>query len=562
MLHLTSQMAIVQPSLGDLRSRRGGEWREHQLLCLLERGLPDTYQVFHGLNYSSVRSGHQSFGELDAVVLAPNGSLVILEVQAGSLQISDTGVHKKYGIERKDVLQQIQRQRESMRIRLREAGWGNVHIAHFLVLPDVRVVGDTLACPRERIIDSEEQGALCSKVREASAVQWGALTVAELDRLRHFLLGQFDLQPDPSARVDQLNQSVRIISDGLANWVPRITHPSGQFQIQATAGSGKTQLALRLLADAAQSNLRARYVCFNRVLADHLARVASPRVEVLTFHQLAWDCWERQFGATDFHDAAIFQRMAQHYAAWVALQEPSLDLLIVDESQDFESDWVESLTAALRSDGKLYLMGDDDQALYERAAPELVNAITIHVDENFRTPGAIVETINLLGLATQTIKARSPFKGEAPGFHLYNLERDAGGMKATCAVVDALLNDGFQLSQIVLLTLRSKVNSVLLSATQLGPYSLRTFTGRYDSAGNALWTDGELLADTVMRFKGCAAPVVVVCGLEFSQLDDATRRKLFVAFTRAQYRLECVLTATAEQALVAAVAAGAAVTAT
>ena len=548
-------MAIVQPSLGELRAHSVGELREHQVLQRLQDGLPDSYQVLHGLDYASVRENKQTYGELDIVVMTPAGSLVILEVKAGELDISDTGLHKQYVNQRKDVLHQTQHQHAVMRLRLRQAGWTNVYVAQFLVLPDQIVKTESLACPRERIIDALEQQQLCSKVLEAGAINWEPLAETELGRLRRFLLGQFELQVDPTARIDQVNQVVRVVSDGLAHWVPLISHPSGQYQIQATAGSGKTQLALRLLEDAAEKNQRARYVCFNRPLADHLVKLVSPWVEVVTFHQLARDCWERNNGVPDFQDATIFQRMAQHYAEWVALQEPSLDLLIVDESQDFESEWVESLTAALRSDGKLYLMGDDDQAVYERAAPELAHAVTIHVGENFRTPVAIVETINLLGLSAQTIKARSPFKGEPPGFHPYNPECDADGMKATCTVVGALLNDGFKLSQIVLLTLRSKNNSTVLSAARLGPYSLRTFTGHYDSAGNAIWTDGELLADTVMRFKGCAAPVVVVCGLEFSELDDATRRKLFVAFTRAQYRLECVLTAAAEQALVAAVAA-------
>ena len=73
------------------------------------------------------------------------------------------------------------------------------------------------------------------------------------------------------------------------------------YVIEATAGSGKTQLALKLLRDAAQQKQRARYVCFNRPLADHLAKLAPASVEVTTFHQLCRDWAERQGTAVAGH---------------------------------------------------------------------------------------------------------------------------------------------------------------------------------------------------------------------------------------------------------------------
>ena len=227
----------------------------------------------------------------------------------------------------------------------------------------------------------------------------------------------------------------------------------------------------------------------------------------------------------------------------------------MDESQDFDAAWVTALICALRPNGKLYLMGDDDQAIYGRESPTIAEAVTITTQDNFRSPRSIVDTINLLGLAKQPIRALSPIDGELPGWHVYDSTHDAGGIKATINVVNTLLQDGFNIQQIVLLTLRGKAHSLLLAESHLGNLALRTFTGRYDAAGNPVWSQGELFADTVMRFKGCAAPVVVLCEMEFTELDDATRRKLFVAFTRAQYRLECVLTASAERAMTAALTA-------
>jgi superfamily I DNA and RNA helicase len=78
-----------------------------------------------------------------------------------------------------------------------------------------------------------------------------------------------------------------------------------------------------------------------------------------------------------------------------------------------------------------------------------------------------------------------------------------------------------------------------------------TQSGEYDQAANALFTPGELLVETVYRFKGQSAPVVVLCEVDFQQLEDREVRKLFVGLARAQFRVEGVLSLPAERLLMA-----------
>lgn len=79
-------MATLRPSLAGLHAVRAGEQREFDVLRQLEAELPADITIFHGVMWSSVHEGVQWFGEFDAIVLAPNGSLVILEVKAGSVE--------------------------------------------------------------------------------------------------------------------------------------------------------------------------------------------------------------------------------------------------------------------------------------------------------------------------------------------------------------------------------------------------------------------------------------------------------------------------------------------
>jgi len=60
--------------------------------------------------------------------------------------------------------------------------------------------------------------------------------------------------------------------------------------------------------------------------------------------------------------------------------------------------------------------------------------------------------------------------------------------------------------------------------------------------------------ESVYRFKGQSAPAVVITEMDFAELDEAARRRLFVALTRAQMAVELVLSERAERCLAAVLA--------
>jgi superfamily I DNA and RNA helicase len=78
---------------------------------------------------------------------------------------------------------------------------------------------------------------------------------------------------------------------------------------------------------------------------------------------------------------------------------------------------------------------------------------------------------------------------------------------------------------------------------------LRGFTGRYDLFGQPVFTEGELLVESVYRFKGQAAPAVVLTEVDFDDLDERAMRRLFVGATRATMKLVIVATARAARLL-------------
>ena len=51
-----------------------------------------------------------------------------------------------------------------------------------------------------------------------------------------------------------------------------------------------------------------------------------------------------------------------------------------------------------------------------------------------------------------------------------------------------------------------------------------------------------MLVESVSRFKGQSMPVMVLCEVDFKELNDKEKRKLFVGLTRGQVRVDVVIT--------------------
>lgn len=533
-------MATLTPSqLPNLRED-GGLFRELDVLERLRVGLSDGFEIFHEVWWHSVHEGKDRHGEIDIVVLSPSGDLLLMEVKAGQVLLREGGFFKRYGQQEEDVLRQCRVQYSGMVSRLKEAGL-HPNLVNCLVLPDYHLpVGQVVSIPRERIIAADEYDQLAQRVAALLASVNGT---ANIEAVRHFLCNEFQVSPTIATLRDQLHNATQRLADGLAVWVPRIAHPSGVVRIQATAGSGKTQLALRLLANAASAKEAALYVCYNRSLADVMSKLAPVSAKVVSFHELALEHYRRQH-EPDFTQTNFFQLLADTFYQTSQGFTAQFDLLVIDEGQDFDPQWIRSLVPLLKPTGRLYLMEDEAQRLYERDAYDLPDAVSLRCDDNHRSPRAVCQVINALALVSPPIISKSPYLGELPEFLSYDTE--AGLIQQTERAINNLLERGFALSDIVVLTGSGHSKSKLLSLENIGLFTTRRFTGVYTRDGNPVWSEGDLLLESLYRFKGQSAPAVILSEVNFTELTDKERRKLFVGMTRAQLNLQIVLSTQAE----------------
>lgn len=526
--------------------------REIETLERLAARLPDDYWVYHGIHWTRVEGRQTAFGGIDFVVVAPSGRVLLIEQKSGFLEETPDGLFKKYGDQRKSVRAQLARNADGLQQRFAQGGIGKLRLETLLYCPDHRLRSAHVAdIERSRIVDATRDPELEAVIEHVLPRDETPAESPSPERVHQFLRGEIALVPHIGVRVSRVESLYTRLSGGLAEWAQRIECTPHRVRVVGTAGSGKTQLALALLRDAADHGRRALYVCFNRPLADHMAAViASQRlagVEAAGFHQLC-DRVARARGVTvDYASRDVFDVQVAALLASAPVDEERVDVLIVDEGQDFEPAWQQALLARVRDGGKAWWLEDPQQNVYGRAPCAFDRWTTLHADVNYRSPAAVVAMLAELDPAVRRVRAGSPLGDEE--VPLLRWETAEEMFDATKRTVTGWLASGFTLSQIVVLTWQGRERSRFTPLTHLGPHRLRTFTGAYDLLGSPQYEDGDLLCDTVFRFKGQAAPCVVLTEIDFETLDERAMRRLFVGATRATMRLVLVMSARALGAL-------------
>lgn len=511
------------------------ELRELATLAWLAEHLPDAYTIYHGVHWTRIQHGFALIGEIDFAIVGPSGKLLLIEQASGFLDETADGLVKVYKATEKSVASQIGRTLASLRKRLGQfCPEAQFVLDALLYCPDytVRQPGSAGIDP-ERIVDATRRDQLAAIVR--AILPAGEAPHPQIEKLHRFLGDQLNLVPEVNAVIGQAQTLYTRLSGGLTQWARQIECSPFRLRVIGTAGSGKTQLALAVFRDAIAAGRRPLYVCYNRPLADHVALIAPLGGEVATYHQLA-DRICRDAGVVpDFSQPGAFARLEAFFSEFTPEARWQFDELIVDEGQDFHAAWKDNVMKLLRPAGRAWWMEDPLQNLYGRAPVELPSWVTIRSATNYRSPQDILAHLNRLLPGGQGVEAGSPLTGSEVAIVPYV---DAAELVAqTKRAITQCIAAGFKREMIAVVTYRGREHSVFTPYERLGSYPLKAFSGRYDLLGNPEFSAGDVLIESVYRFKGQAAPCVILTEIDFETLDDAALRKLFVGATRATMKL-------------------------
>ncbi len=516
----------------------GAAERELATLALLERGLPAAYTVYHGVHWTRLDEGGFSiYGDIDFVVVNAAGELLAIEQRSGFLEEGPHGLSSRRRGRDRNVAVGIARSRTALQARLAaRLGGPAPRIEYLLYCPDYFVrQAHTAGIEPERIVDAAVRDQLIPRIR---AILPPGEHSGHAPEVHRFLRDEIKLEPDVAARLGIARERITRVAGGLSQWARALDFDPYRLRVVGTAGSGKTQLALAEYSAAIAAGRRPLYVCFNRPLADHLAHIAPEGGMACTFHHLCERVLAAHGERPDYAKPDAFDALIARAGELDVPDDLRFDSIIVDEGQDFSADWAQQLWRHADDDARRMWLEDPMQNLYARPPIELPGWVTLRAHSNFRSPRPVVRMLQALLPAAEHIEAASPFEADEVELLAYDAAHPL-----TTRVKEAIrlcFAAGFHAQDVAIISWRGREQSELLRHDRLGANALRSFTGQYDLLGQPEYSGGEVLIESVYRFKGQSAPAVILAEIDFETLDERTLRKLFVGATRAMMKLVLV----------------------
>ena len=514
---------------------------EMETLSLLEKELDDTYSVYHGVHWTNIeKHNYAIYGEIDFAVVGPSGKVLLIEQKNGTLIETDDGLQKKYSDNVKKIPFQIARNADGLQNRLKKSIKDHsIYVDSLLYCPDhkIKKIGTSGIDP-DRIVDWNRKDQLVPIVKKI--LPPSEVNSLLRDELHQFLSDVLELVPEVNAIVGQTGRLYTKVSGGLSEWAQRIEFSPFRLRVIGTAGSGKTQLALSAFRESIKLGRKPLYICYNRSLADHISGIVPRGGEVSGYHQFGDRIAKLQGTPIDFKKPQPFLQMEKVLDNYVPTQDQMFDDLIVDEGQDFKNTWSENLMRLLRSNSKVWWLEDPLQNIYSRDQISFENWVTIRSDANYRSPKSILYAINQILHLNPSITAASPIEGGEVELLEYTNESDL--VTKTIQAIDRAVEIGFNKKLISLLTFRGRDKSLFTPFTQIGAHTLRApIKDAFDDEGNQQFTDGEITTDSIHRFKGQSCPCVILTEIDFEELSENVKSRIFVGATRATIKLILVI---------------------
>jgi len=551
-----------------------GEDAERRTEERIRAALPDGARVYANVRFvaRSRPGGPAHDGEADLVVVHPELGLLVIETKAGEPRRDGGGdwfigrhplarsPFDQAAAAKRDLVDAVcdvlalpaaHRPRSGHAVAFPDADLASLPRGHVLLGPDA---------PREIILDAADladEPATRRSLERAWAWWVGdgsrdhPLTAAQVDGIDEFLAPVVALRRLLRRDVDEGRR--RLIDASRAQRIVLNQHrTTRRLEVVGPAGSGKSLVAVEQARRLAREGWRTLFVCFNQPLATAVMREIDEdgeppdrRPGVTTFHRLCETLGSRA-GTLPPRPAVVPQ------AWWDVTLPTALDdaidglpderfhAIVVDEGQDFELAWLESLGFLLHAPDEdvLWVFHDPGQALFREDRVAELGLPRIELYEDYRSPAPVAE------LAARFYRGPlEPYAMEQAGRPPV-IEAAEPGRETVEAVRRhlhrLLVDEEVRSWDVVVLSGGSAPRSEVWRQRTFGNAVL--WNGAIDDTGRSLGLPadavpeppadhGVVLFETVRRFKGLERPVVVLC--ELPAEDDRLDALLYTGLTRA-----------------------------
>ncbi len=513
-----------------------GHPSEEKVVKLLRDQLSDDSLIVVGQRVSTEEKEH----EVDILVAMPGAGIVAMEVKAGQIEVVNGQWWQGSGGKRHPI-DPVSQCRDAL-YALRgyvcaDPRWPVPHQrwTHMLVFPHASIPDDFALpdIPRHRIVDRDQLERIAmlayQLAQNSGRPDLPFLSADIVTRLADVLGGRGLPQRDVVARAAE-NEDIAEALTREQSVLLRAIDALPRVEIRGGAGSGKTYLALEQARRLSRAGERVALICYSHGLASYLKRVTAGwkrrdrPAYVGEFHALGveWgapagpDERERSEATVRWWEEELPRRMAG--LADKLPDGKKFDAVIVDEAQDFAIEWWQPVISALRDRerGRLLIVGDAGQSVFERASRPPVDLVPLVLDHNLRNTRQIASAF--LPLVGQRMELRG---GTGPQVRYIDVPEGADPITIGDDEAMRLLDEGWEPKDVALLTTGSR-----------HPMQSELQQEGNDAYWETFWSGDDIFYGHVLGFKGLERKaVVLVCN--HHEGVDRLRERVYVGLSRA-----------------------------
>ena len=519
-------MAKVHPS-----SPAGSPLSEIRVRAALSQ-LEEDWRVFHSVAWQSRRGGRQADGEADFVAVHPSRGIVVIEVKGGAVAVvngrwfsTDASTGERHAI--KDPFRQATDSKYALLNYLDQLDppirdMPAMHAVIFRSASVESLIG--MAAPREIIWDAAD----LTRPRESMERllrHWNvrvSITPRQLTQIERLLAPTVQIRPRLRTAIAEAGEQLIILTQEQIRALNSLRR-NRRAVVYGGAGTGKTILAVERARKLAEEGFTVLLTCFNRPLGEYLARAVSDelRITAMSFHSLCMSEMKKAWIRTPQVPSSEWWRIEapEHLVEAAEANNRAWDAVVVDEGQDFPPNWFDSLLMLLREpdDGPCYVFADSQQAVYvpDWSLPETWPAFDLDVNCRNTLPIA-TRVARLFDVQPSSLGASGP----EPRFVVVSSSQDV--LEVVSQVVEHLIREErLDPQQIAVISdSRAFIDDL---------HGLRVAGKRFSRMD-----EGGIIAETIYRFKGMEADVVLAVLHGTNVAEGKGRSLAYVALSRAR----------------------------
>ncbi len=504
----------------------------------LKSQLPETFDVFYSVKWTTYEKGQCIQSEADFIVASPEYGFLCLEVKGGNDIVIDEDNHwtlidhtngdRHLSCSPYDQAEKSMYYFEKVYTNTNHISYPGIYAAG-VVFPFYAVPQHKLIDHRHRdcTIDCSEMNQLYDKIKKMFRIWAGTSYGFRVYRenqhkaLLELIRQKVALSAAAGALVQYKEHQLQVINRVQDNYVYLLSNVT-QFYMKGGAGTGKTWIAKKMaMQEAEKHNRQVLFLCTSPTLRDTVKKdislnpLIADKVDVYCISQLF------QKISVDFesYEAPLYEGIEKSIDA-----NMKYDAIFVDEAQDFTEEWARITRSLLadQSKSRLGIFYDDVQIFREDSFGNGFGIVgePYLLRENIRNTANIYSwTAEKTNLGKDVVV--NPVEGPTP--------------------VTEMIYDHLQLTHRLEMLLKKYIDEEHLANDKIVVLvdDVEAFSAEYPE-GIAKWkftkrdlsSASEIKMSSVEEFKGLESVMVI-----YIHSETVTPNMNYIAYTRAKYYL-------------------------